>query len=143
MCVMTAGLMGSQAFIAGHKLVEVTDGQFASFKDHFGDDDTIMFFFGGHGTKDSERDTRSLTLTDGWLQPLITVRPYQVSRPFGLSYLGLYACYSANNAASSGTPAEYWSKFVSTSGTFEGGNGPIRIWSSFTSWTGPTPPPGI
>ncbi len=138
-----AGLMASQAVVAGHKLVTVTDGTFESFEKHFEDDDTIMFFFAGHGTADSQNGTKSLTLTNGWLQPLITAQPYQVGRPFGLSYLGLYACYSANNAARPGAPARYWSEFVSVTGTFEGGDGWIYAWSAFESWTGPAPPAGM
>jgi hypothetical protein len=139
-CRIAASLTAADFSIRGYKLVQVSDGTYASFRDNFRDRDTAVFCFGGHGTVDSLNKTKSLTLTDGWLEPLITVHPYQVHRPFGLAFLGLYACYSANDA---GPGNGYWSQFVSTTGRFEGGNGLVYAWSTFVAWTGPTPPAGM
>ena len=44
---------------------------------------------------------------------VITAQPYQVHRPFGLEFLGLYACYSANDTGA-GDFGGYWYQFVST-----------------------------
>jgi RHS repeat-associated protein len=139
-CRIAASLAAANYSIHGYKLVQVTDGTLESFNNSFRDADTAVFCFAGHGTVDLVNDTKSLTLTDGWLQPLITVEPFRVRRPFGLEFLGLYACYSANNA---GRGNGYWSQFVSTTGKFEGGNGLVYASSRFVSWTGPIPPAGM
>jgi hypothetical protein len=141
-CRSSANLTARLFQIAGFDVVTVSDGSYLSFQNAFESVNTIAFLFAGHGTVNDTAGTKSLTLTDGWTQPLITVTPWQVKRPFGLAFLGLYACYSANNAAMPGVLA-YWCQFVSPTGIFQGANGPFLSWSSFVTWIGPTPPIGM
>jgi hypothetical protein len=144
-CENTADMNALGLALNGWDVVYVRDGTLASFQSNFENADTAAFLFGGHGSeaKRGEAATlRYLDLTNGWWQAIVTAAPWNIHhRPFGLSYLGLFACYSANTAQVG--LRVYWSQFVSDTGKFVGGNGDVYIWSTFVSWTGPTPPSGI
>jgi RHS repeat-associated protein len=113
----------------------ITSGLKNDFVTNFQDDDVVAFLFVGHG------DSGYLGLIyDGDAGD--TVGPFDVKRPFGLQYLFLAACYSANETIDTGDSSRkgYWSMYVSQLGTFTGGDKEVYGWSSLKSWIGTTPP---
>ena len=125
----------------GYDVDKVTNGTRNSFVRTFSLSCVGAFIFGGHATKDSVSGQIWLDLDSSLTGPSQTAAPWNVRRPFRLAWLGLFACYSANDASAGGR--DYWSRFVSDTGTFVGGDGYIFVNSDFIHWTGPTPPPGV
>ncbi len=128
-----ASIYTSQLSIAGYHTVTITSGTRTDFRSNFNDPDVLIFIFAGHGDKE-------YGLIYGTNDDAIS--PFDVSRPFAFAELWLGACYSANEVTEVAFPPRkaYWSKFVSSTGQFTGGDGLVFIWSELKSWTGPIPP---
>ena len=144
-CQTVAIDLAAQYSAKKFKVVSVTDGSSESFKSHFSDRNTYGFIFAGHGGLDKAKDgsaygTHLYTQSSYVFGFQDMIRDDEVRRPFKLAFLRLYACWSANPTC---TEPRYWSWFVSNSGTFEGGDGPVYFWTqTWAKWTGPKPPAG-